>query len=233
MQIHASALAVLASVSLCSSIAQAETKAERPKLILNDLIGFGTSGVGGWLSYRHSALESPRAELGPNVTQLASKSTSSALQIQPRFEVLLGTHVSLGGELGFQRFASGYAAADDRYASSSESKSYTFTVVPMLGLRLPLPRKLSAWAHAGFGGGVGTSKTRSTSLGSAPIESDNEAVLLTRVRADVRLGYEPIPGLMLTLGPELTHVTQGGNGKLGSGQGTAIALFGGVSLVIR
>lgn len=203
-------------------------------MIFNDVIGFGSAGLGGWFVYQQSSTDSPRRELSPTSAILRSESTTSQLRVAPRFEVLLTPHVSLGAELVFQRMSIRSRSIDTGYMSEDEMDSYALTAVPMLGLRLPLPRGLSIWGHAGFGGGVASMKSDLSTFALNTAEpAEREEVLLTRLRADARLGYEPIPGLMLTLGPELTHATQSNNPRQLAARATTVALFGGVSFVIR
>lgn len=118
--------------------------------------------------------------------------------------------------------------------ASQGTTLHRFTLVPILGLRVPLPRGFSLWAHAGFGGGAAVYSQENGGMPTTPTETGTDsAQLVTRLRTDVRLGFEPVPGLMLTAGPELQRTAFGNDKVLGSGSILSAGIWAGLSFVIR
>ena len=220
-------IAAMAIVSLRVSSAAAERRADRPKLILNDVIGLSTSAgvlggaVDGWVRISRTSADSAGS---PSYSSTVSYGT---IRIAPRFEVMLGRYVSLGAEVAYNRFTNRLEtwSALDGSNRRSETTTESLTAVPLLGARLPLPAHLSLWAHAGVGGGVGSYE--GTSQPGSTTDVPATAVGVLRVRTDVRVGFEPVRGAMLTFGPDLTHVAQRGSSA------TSFGLFAGLSFVIR
>lgn len=230
MRFHALALAGCASVFL-SSPARAEGYAPPPKLVLDDVIGFGTSGNTGWLGYQRGAstygsIDAP------------AHSTISSVFIAPRFEVLFGKYLSLGAQLAYSRTASGSDSVSSNGTYSMSAEQNAFTLLPIVGVRIPLPRAFSLWAHAGFGGGAAVTHVTSRApldpvTGLTDAQTTDTAQLLTRARVDVRVGFEPVRGVMLVAGPELQRATASQtNGEFEVSQ-LSLGLWGGVSFVIR
>ena len=193
-----------------------------PKLVLDDVMGFGSSSSYGWLSYQRDS--SPLGAAG------TGKSTSSYLSLAPRFEALVGQYLTLGAQLEYSRYASDFEPSD---GSTDVVLRQSFAIVPTVGVRVPLPRSLSLWAHAGFGGGAQVDRSTATGAGSAlpGVAADtavSQAALLTRFRADFRVAYEPVRGVMLTVGPQLQRTV-----VEGAGSTLSLGGFAGVSFVIH
>jgi hypothetical protein len=228
MRIFAPALALAAGVFI-SPRAHAEDKLPAPKLVLDDVVGFGTTGNTGWFGYNRSGITTGDKEV-PGLLA-GARSKSSSLFVAPRFEALFGEYLSLGAQVAYMRFASGTDYSSASAAQSSSTESNRFTLVPIVGVRIPLPHRLSLWGHLGFGGGAAITHSERRS-DAAPTDVDT-AQLVTTFRSDVRVGYEPIRGLMLVAGPELQRTVVAQTSEAVGTSQLNVGVWAGVSFVIR